>query len=142
LAGRIPSDAVILFEPQQDGSIVSWFAAPLWSFYHRHALLLNSSEVDVAALQDAICFWQSQGRKVYVVSQNDPSGWWPGEFQGRHKGEVVWDSSIISQSLLFPPYVWRFAFTFSIWEWGKSLAHYEPAEDDNLTEFYHMRIAK
>ena len=117
LANRIPPEAVILFEPQQDGSIVSWFAAPLWSFYHRHALLLNSGGTDAAALRDAICFWHSQGREVYVVSQNDPSGWWPGEFQGRRQGEVVWDSSIIGQSLRFPPYVWRFAFTFSIWRW-------------------------
>jgi len=120
MADHITPDAVVLFEPQQDGSIVGWFAAPLWSFYHRHALLLNSGEADVAALQDAICFWQSQGREVYVVAQNDPSGWWPGEFQGRHEGEVVWDSSIIGQSLLFPPYVWRFAFTFSIWGWEET----------------------
>ena len=81
------------------------------------SILLNSGEADVAALQDAICFWQSQGRDVYVVSQNDPSGWWPGEFQGRREGEVVWDSSIIGQSRLFPPYVWRFGFTFSIYRW-------------------------
>jgi hypothetical protein len=119
LADHIPPETVILFEPRQDGSVVGWFAAPLWSFYQRHALLLNSSEVDVAALRDAICFWQSQGREIYVVSQSNPSGWWPGEFQGRREGEVVWDSSIIGQSLLFPPYVWRFAFTFSIWEWGE-----------------------
>jgi len=117
LADHIPPEAVILFEPRQDGSIVGWFAAPLWSFFQRHALLLNSGELDAAALRDAMCFWQSQGREVYVVSQNDPSGWWPGEFQGRHEGEVVWDSSIIGQSLRFPPYVWHFAFTFSIWRW-------------------------
>lgn len=117
LAERISPDAVVLFEPQQNDSIVGWFAAPLWSFYQRHALLLNSGETDVAALQDAIGFWQSQGREVYVVAQNDPSGWWPGEFQGRREGEVVWDSSIIGQSRLFPPYVWRFTFTFSIWGW-------------------------
>jgi hypothetical protein len=117
LADHIPPEAVVLFEPQQDGSIVGWFAAPLWSFYQRHALLLNSEETDAATLQDAICFWQSQGREIYVVSQNDPSGWWPGEFQGRREGEVVWDSSIIGQSLRFPPYIWRFAFTFSIWGW-------------------------
>ena len=120
LADHIPPEAVVLFEPRQDGSIVGWFAAPLWSFYQRHALLLNSGETDVAALQDAICFWQSQGREVYVVSQNDPSGWWPGEFQGRREGEVVWDSSIIGQSRLFPPYVWRFTFTFSIWGWEET----------------------
>ena len=117
LAERISPHAVVLFEPQQNDSIVGWFAAPLWSFYQRHALLLNSGETDVAALQDAICFWQSQGREVYIVSQKDPSGWWPGEFQGRREGEVVWDSSIIGQSRPFPPYVWRFTFTFSIWGW-------------------------
>jgi hypothetical protein len=120
LADHIPPEAVILFEPRQDGSVVGWFAAPLWSFYQRRALLLNSEETDVAALQDAICFWQSQGREVYLVSQNDSSGWWPGEFQGRREGEVVWDSSIIGQSRLFPPYVWRFTFTFSIWGWEET----------------------
>ncbi len=120
LADHIPPDAVILFEPRQDGSIVGWFAAPLWSFHQRHALLLNSGETDIAALQDAMCFWQSQERDVYVVSQNDPSDWWPGEFQGRREGEVVWNSSIIGQSRLFPPYVWRFTFTFSIWGWEET----------------------
>jgi len=117
LAERLPSDAVILFEPQRDDSIVGWFAAPLWSFHQRRALLLNSGELDGGALQDAICLWQSWGRDVYVVSQQNPSTWWPGEFQGRRQGEVVWDSSIIGQSRLFPPYVWRFALTFSIYRW-------------------------
>ncbi|HEC35776.1 MAG TPA: hypothetical protein ENI39_04485 [Anaerolineae bacterium] len=117
LAGHLPADAVILFEPQQDDSIVGWFAAPLWSFYQRHALLLNAGELDSAALDDAISFWQSQGRDVYVVSQGDPPNWWPGEFGGRPYREVTWDSSIIGQSRLFPPYVWHFAFTFSIYQW-------------------------
>jgi len=120
LADHIPPDAVVLFEPQQDGSIVGWFAAPLWSFYQRDALLLNSGELDDAPLDDAICFWQSQGRDVYVISQQDPPDWWPGEFRGRRESEVVWDSSIIGQSRLFPPYVWHFAFTFSIYRWEET----------------------
>jgi 4-amino-4-deoxy-L-arabinose transferase-like glycosyltransferase len=118
LAKRLPAEAVVLFEPRQDGSVVGWFAAPLWSFYQRQALLLNSGELDGPALRDAVSYWQSQGRSIYVVSQNDPSTWWPGAFRGRQESGVVWESSIIGQSRRFPPYVWRFAFTFSIYRWN------------------------
>ena len=117
LADRIPADAVVLFEPRDNGAIVGWFAAPLWSFHERDALLLNSSEADAADLQDAMCFWQSEGREIYVIAQRDPTSWWPGEFTARLEDKVTWDSSIIGQSRRFPPYVWRFAFTFSIYRW-------------------------
>jgi len=117
LAGHLPRDAVVLFEPRQEGSIVGWFAAPLWSFHQRDALLLNSDGLDGAALEDAMCFWQSQGRDVYVVSWHDPSDWWPGEFRGHLENELTWASSIIGQSRRFPPVVWRFAFAFSIYRW-------------------------
>lgn len=117
LAERLPAEAVVLFEPRQEGSVVGWFAAPLWSFHQRQALLLNSGELDGPALRDAVSYWQSQGRPIYVVSQNDPSTWWPGVFRGHRESGVVWESSIIGQSRRFPPYVWRFAFTFSIYRW-------------------------
>jgi len=117
LAGHFPADAVVLFEPQQGDSIAGWFAAPLWSFYQRRALLLNSNEANETVLRDLICSWQRQGREVYVISQQDPSNWWPGEFKGHKESEVVWDSSIIGQSRFFPPYVWRFVFTLSIYRW-------------------------
>lgn len=117
LAKRLPAEAVVLFEPRQDGSVVGWFAAPLWSFYQRQALLLNSGELDGPALRDAVSYWQGQGRSIYVVSQNDPSTWWPGAFRGSKESAVVWESSIIGQSRRFPPYVWHFAFTFSIYRW-------------------------
>jgi hypothetical protein len=121
LAGRLPADAVVLFEPRGEGSIVGWFAAPLWSFFQRDALLLNKGEIDEGALQDAIRFWQRQGRDVYVVSQHDPSNWWPSEFRGRLESEISWASRIIGQSRRFPPVVWRFAFTFSIYRWEGNL---------------------
>jgi len=117
LADRIPAGAVVVFEPRGNGAIVGWFAAPLWSFHERDALLLNSGIVDGAVLEDAVCFWQSQGRDVYVVSQHDPFEWWPGEFRGHRESKVTWESSIVGQSRRFPPYVWRFAFTFSIYQW-------------------------
>jgi len=115
LADHLPPDAVVLFEPRQEGSIAGWFAAPLWSFHQRQALLLNSGELDGPALRSAMCYWQSQGKSIYVVSQRDPSDWWPGDFRGYPESEAVWKSSIVGQSRRFPPYVWHFAFSFSIY---------------------------
>ncbi|HSR31658.1 MAG TPA: hypothetical protein VLY63_13915, partial [Anaerolineae bacterium] len=117
LAERIPSDAVILLEPEQDNAVAGWLAAPLWSIEQRDALLLNSGELDGTLLDETVCGWQRQGRDVYIIALNDPETWWPGEFSGHEEDQAVWDSSIIGQSLHFPPYVWRFAFTFSVYEW-------------------------
>jgi len=121
LAGCLPADAIVLFEPRHDGSIVGWFATPLWSFYQRQALLLNIDGLHESALRSAMCYWQSQDKPIYIVSQEDPSSWWPGEFEGRQEAEVIWNSSIIGQSRRFPPYIWRFAFTVSIYRWEGSL---------------------
>jgi hypothetical protein len=116
LSDRLPLDAVVIFEPQSEESIVGWFAAPLWSFHQRDALLMNSTDLDSEFLHDAVCLWQNQGRDVYVISQQDPTGWWPGNFIGRKMDEITWSSSIIGQSRRFPPYVWQFAFKFSIFQ--------------------------
>jgi hypothetical protein len=115
LAKRLPSDAVILFEPGREGSIVGWFAAPLWSFHQRQALLFNEGKLDHSTVDEVLCLWQGQGKEIYAVSWRDPAEWWPGDFQGRLEEEVIWDSDIIGQSLHFPPLIWRFAFTFSIY---------------------------
>ncbi len=115
LAKRLPSDAVILFEPGREGSIAGWFATPLWSFHQRQALLFNEGELDHSTVDEVLCLWQGQGKAVYAVSWHDPAEWWPGDFQGRLEEEVIWDSGIIGQSLHFPPLMWRFAFTFSIY---------------------------
>jgi hypothetical protein len=119
LANSLPVDAVVLFEPQEGGSVAGWFAAPLWSFYQRQALLLNTGPLNEEALRDAICFWQNQGKDIYLVLQRDPASWWPEDFRGYKEAELVWNSSIIGQSRLFPPYIWRFAFTFYIYRWEK-----------------------
>ncbi len=116
---HLSSDAVILFEPRGEGSVVGWFASPLWSFHQRHALLLNSDEIDGDVLDHAIEFWQAQGRDVYLASQQNPLDWWPGEFQGCKETEVTWKSSIIGESQRFPPYVWRFNFKFPIYKLGR-----------------------
>jgi hypothetical protein len=116
LAERTPAEAVILFEPERDNAVVGWFAAPLWSLEQRDALLLNSGKLDGRLLEEAVCQWERQGRDVFIISQHDPATWWPGEFSGRQEGTVSWDSSIIGQSLHFPPYIWRFAFTFAIYQ--------------------------
>jgi hypothetical protein len=115
LAKRLPSNAVILFEPGREGSIAGWFATPLWSFHQRQALLFNEGELDHSTVDEVVCLWQGQGKAVYVVSWQDPAEWWPGDFQGQLEEEVIWDSGIIGQSLNFPPLIWRFAFTFSIY---------------------------
>jgi hypothetical protein len=120
LAERTTPDAVILFEPEQDNATVGWFAAPLWSLQQRDALLLNSGELDGRLLDETVCGWERQGRDVFIIAQHDPATWWPGEFSGHQEGTVSWDSSIIGQSLHFPPYIWRFAFTFSIYEWDEA----------------------
>jgi hypothetical protein len=117
IAEQIPSDAVVLFEPQQDDAVVGWFAAPLWSFHQRDALLLSGGDLDGTLLRETLCHWQSRGREIYLVAQHDPSAWWPGEFTGHREAEVSWNSSIIGESLLFPPFLWRFAFTFSVYHW-------------------------
>ena len=117
MAAHLPPDSVVLFEPLQEGAITGWFAAPLWSLHQRRALLLNSPPLDEATLNKAICFWQKEGREVYVVSWREPSEWWPGQFHGQMMDTVGWDSSIVGQSRRFPPYIWRFNFTFSIYRW-------------------------
>lgn len=116
LEQRLPADAVILFEPLRGDSVVGWFAAPLWSFYDRYSLLLNQDPLDQAALNAAICSWQAQGREVLVLAQEDPSAWWPGPFQGTLLDKLHWDSTLIGQSRKFPPFVWRFAFTFYLYQ--------------------------
>lgn len=116
LAQRLPQDAVVLFEPLRGDSVVGWFAAPLWSFYERDALLLNQGPLDQAALQGALCLWQAQGREVLVLAQEDPSAWWPGPFQGTLLDKLHWGSTLIGQSRQFPPFVWRFAFTFYLYQ--------------------------
>jgi hypothetical protein len=111
----LPSDSVALFEPREGGAIVGWFAAPLWSFYQRDALLLNTGDVDAEALKAALCHWHDQGRAVYIISQQDPSNWWPHDFRGHQEAEIPWRSSIVGESLRFPPYIWRFSFAFSVY---------------------------
>ncbi len=63
----------------------------------------------------ALCRWQQEAREVYVVAQRDPAQWWPGTFSGAQEHQMVWNSSIIGQSLQFPPVIWRFDFRFSLY---------------------------
>ena len=120
LSEQLPDDAIVLFEPLRGDSVAGWFAAPLWSFRGRQTLLLNQGELDAVALREAICFWQGQGQQVYVVAQEDPMHWWQGDFRGHLENKVIWDSTIIGQSRLFPPFVWRFAFAFYIYRWEEA----------------------
>jgi len=120
LSERLPDDAIVLFEPLRGDSVAGWFAAPLWSFYERQTLLLNGGELDKVALRDAICFWQQQGKQVLVVAQEDPAHWWQGDFRGHLESRVLWDTHIIGQSRLFPPFVWRFDFNFYIYRWEEA----------------------
>ncbi len=117
----LPSSAMILFEPEQDGSVAGWFAAPLWSFFDRPALLLNRGEPDAEALHEVLCSWHNGGREVYVVAQRPLEEWWPGDFPGRQVDLLTWRSGIIGQARLFPPYIWDFEFQFPIYRWDGSL---------------------
>jgi len=116
LAARIPREAVVLFEPQEADSVVGWFAAPLWSIYDHRALLLDKGKLDEQALHAAVCRWQQDDRNIYVVAQKDPAQWWPGQFAGTLISQIAWNSSIIGQSLLFPPYIWQFSVPVSIYQ--------------------------
>ena len=115
LSGRLPTDAVAIFEPQVNDSIVGWFAAPLWSIDDRRALLLRQERPEPQALGGALCHWQKEQRAIYLVAQRDPAEWWPAEFQGNATDQLHWNSSLVGQSLLFPPYVWHFDFLFTIY---------------------------
>lgn len=114
LGHRIPENAVVLFEPLRGEVIVGWFAAPLWSFEGRDALLLNR-EITGEKLEGALRYWRDQGRSIYVLAQSDPAAWWPGDFPGHPVGELRWRSSLIGQSMRFPPVIWRFDFRFTIY---------------------------
>ncbi len=114
LERQIPVDAVVLFEPLQGDAVVGWFAAPLWSFGGRDALLLNQ-KIDRRLLEEALGRWRGQGRPIYVLAQHDPEAWWPGPFPGHPVGELRWRSSLIGQSLRFPSVIWRFDFRFKIY---------------------------
>lgn len=120
LAERIPDDSVVLFEPRQEGSIVGWFASPLWSSEHTDALLLNDTGLDGRLLEQSLCQWRREGVPVYLVAQRDPDDWWPGDFEGSMEEALRWRSSIIGQSLQFPPFIWRFDFQFRIYDWDGS----------------------
>lgn len=116
LERRLPKDAVILFEPLQGDVVVGWFAAPLWSLWERDALLLNR-EIDREELEGALRYWRGQGRPIYVIAQRDPMTWWPGIFPGHPVDELRWPSSLIGQSMRFPPVIWRFDFQFMIYRY-------------------------
>lgn len=115
LSDRLPSDAVVLFEPLESDSIVGWFAAPLWSIDDRRALLLRQERPDARTLGGALCQWQEEQRAIYLVAQREPAQWWPGEFQVDTIDQMRWNSTLIGQSLRFPPYMWYFDFLFTIY---------------------------
>lgn len=120
LAERIPDESMVLFEPQQEGSIASWLASPLWSSEGINALQLSDAELDAKILDELLCAWNGEGIAVYLVAQEDPDPWWPDDFSRDVIIPVSWKSSIIGQSLLFPPFVWRFDFQFQIYQFDGS----------------------
>ena len=120
LAERIPDDSVVLIEPRQEGSIVGWFASPLWSSGGDNALLLNDSDLDGELLGELLCQWYNEETTVYLLAQDDPESWWPGDFTGQVEGTFSWESSIIGQSLRFPPFIWRFDFQFQLYHLDNS----------------------
>ena len=117
---RIPDGSIVLFEPQQEGSIANWLPSPLWSSYGLNALQLNDAELDGKILDDLLCAWQREGTAVYLVAQTDPDTWWPGGFSGHAESAIDWNSSIIGQSLIFPPFIWHFDFQLQLYQFDGS----------------------
>ena len=99
---------------------MGWFASPLWSSEDTDALLLNDVELDERLLERLLCEWDQEGSAVYLIAQKDPDEWWPGGFSGHLEDTVDWKSSIIGQSLRFPPFIWRFNFEFQLYQWDSS----------------------
>jgi len=114
LEQQLPADAVVLVEPLHGDAVAGWFAAPLWSFWGRSVLLLNR-EIDGELLRQALNHWRECGKSIYVLAQHDPETWWPGSFPGHPVGELWWGSTLIGQSITFPPVLWRFWLKITIY---------------------------
>jgi len=107
---------VVLFEPTSEHSQVGWFASPLWSLYGKNALLLNKEEIDEEALSRAMAVWESQGRRVYFVSQSGaPSSPIAESYSLDLAFQEEWVSSIIGQSPTHFAYIWHFDIPFYLY---------------------------
>ncbi len=125
MRAAIPENAIVLFEPQEEERIVSWFATPLWTFEQRQTLVLNPwFASDLEALEQAFCTWQSMGREVYLMAQRDPAVWWPSTaLTPEAVQHLTWNSSLVGHTREFPPTFWRFAFEFQLYRLRGSCVH-------------------
>jgi len=107
---------VVLFEPISEHSQVGWFASPLWSLYGKNALLFCNEEIDEEALYRAMAVWESQGWRVYLVSQSgSPSVPLAESYSLDLALQEEWVSSIIGQSPTDFAYIWRFDIPFYLY---------------------------
>lgn len=117
MSSTIPENAIVLFEPQEEDRVVSWFATPLWAFEGRQTLVLHPwFAEDLGDLEQVICTWQGMDREVYLMAQRDPETWW---FLENVPPEAVvqytWNSSLVGHAREFPPVFWHFAFEFRLY---------------------------
>lgn len=78
-------------------------------------MFLLNREVEGREIEGALRYWRGWGRPIYVIAQRDPVTWWPGVFPGHPVDELRWPSSLIGQSMRFPPMIWRFDFRLVIY---------------------------
>ena len=118
LAKYFSEEDIVLFEGPWDGvSNVGRFAAPLWSIYDKkNVLLFSAMNPDPEILSDVVSSWVKEKKKVYFVSQSNPS---PISLEGYDfplVAEEKWRSSIIAPVVKFPPEIWWFDMPFYIYK--------------------------
>jgi len=109
---RLPTEAILLFETQDNDSWVGWLAAPLYSMDGRWALLFDSDVPDPELLAAAVTGLAATGRPLYLVSQSAtaPPALVPTGYKAMLSEQFVWHSSLIGQTRApYPPPYWEFA---------------------------------
>ena len=117
LAKYFSEEDIVLFEGPWDGiSNVGRFAAPLWSIYEKkNVLLFSTMNPDPEILSNVVSGWMKEEKKIYFVSQSNPS---PISLEGYDfllVAEEKWRSSIIAPVVKFPPEIWWFDMPFYIY---------------------------
>lgn len=119
----LPSDAVLIFEPQDQDSWVGWLASPLFSRYGHWALQLDSDTPELPLLTQAVQVYEASGRTVYMVSQSPtlPAALTPNGYTPTLAMQQEWRSSLIGQTRApYPPPYWEFVHPVYVYELHKA----------------------
>ncbi len=114
----LPTDAILIFEDQDDNSWVGWLAAPLYSFYGRWTLLLDGEIPDPTLWPIAVEALAATGRPIYLITQQDPlpAPLLPPGHRATLTTQMEWRSTMIGQTRKpYPPPVWNFAHPLYIY---------------------------